>query len=61
MVWELDVAELPLDEDVSGVMVGFYLQQHKPAIVMVRAINGRQCRNLNVAQNLKAEVGRPLL
>lgn len=28
-VWALDIAELPLDQNVSGAMVGFFLHQHQ--------------------------------
>ena len=40
-VWALDVVELPLDQDVTGAMVGFFLHQHQLAQATITVTYGR--------------------
>jgi len=40
-LWALDVAELPLDQNGSGAMVGFYLNNHQLAHAQLTVTYGR--------------------
>lgn len=40
-VWALDVAELPLGQDVSGAMVGFFLHKHQLGRANITVTFGR--------------------
>lgn len=40
-IWALDVAELPLNQDVSGAMVGYYLHKHQLGKAVVTVTYGR--------------------
>jgi len=40
-IWALDVDELPLDENASAAMVGFFLHQHQLGRAVLTATYGR--------------------